>query len=203
MSGLDIDERRLMTLVTEGDEQAFVELYRSTQPKIYRFALQMTGSSACAEETVQEVYMTLIRHPERYDEARGALTAYLYGIARNIVRRILSDRQAVEACVRRDAEQRVQSVVDQETPFAAISRKELVRRVREAVLQLPEAYREIIVLCELQELSYSAAASIVGCRTGTVRSRLHRGRALLTRKLMNGAVKRLGYGTEEVVRGLL
>jgi len=55
--------------------------------------------------------------------------------------------------------------------------------VRKAVLTLPEKYREVVVLCELQELNYKETAEILECAIGTVRSRLHRGRALLLEKL--------------------
>jgi len=55
--------------------------------------------------------------------------------------------------------------------------------VRDAIRTLPPAYREVIVLCELEEMDYADAAAVLGCPIGTVRSRLHRGRALLTQKL--------------------
>jgi len=59
--------------------------------------------------------------------------------------------------------------------------------VQQAILRLPEHYREAVVLCELQEMSYEDAASVLGCSVGTVRSRLHRGRALLIQKLTGGS----------------
>lgn len=59
----------------------------------------------------------------------------------------------------------------------------MVETVRNAVLALPAHYREVIVLCELNELSYADAAAAIGCAVGTVRSRLHRARALLVEKL--------------------
>ena len=65
-------------------------------------------------------------------------------------------------------------------PFDDLSRTEAIERVRAAVQALPPVFREVVVLCELNELDYSAASSVIGCPIGTVRSRLHRGRALLT-----------------------
>lgn len=58
-----------------------------------------------------------------------------------------------------------------------------MQALREAVAALPPKYREVVVLCDLQELSYEAAAQAVGCALGTVRSRLHRARALLISKM--------------------
>jgi RNA polymerase sigma-70 factor (ECF subfamily) len=60
---------------------------------------------------------------------------------------------------------------------------ETVARVRQAIATLPENYREAVVLCELEEMSYEEAASALDCPVGTVRSRLHRARALLAEKL--------------------
>lgn len=66
-----------------------------------------------------------------------------------------------------------------------------VGRVRRAISTLPENYREVVVLCELEEMSYEEAASALGCPVGTVRSRLHRARAILLEKLRDAhAVRR-------------
>ena len=64
-----------------------------------------------------------------------------------------------------------------------LTRAESIGALREAVLTLPVRYREAVVLCDLQEMTYADAASALGCAVGTVRSRLHRGRALLAVKL--------------------
>jgi RNA polymerase sigma-70 factor (ECF subfamily) len=64
-----------------------------------------------------------------------------------------------------------------------VSRSELVAQVRDAIQGLPPAYREAVVLCELQEMDYAAAAAIMQCPIGTVRSRLHRAKAMLMTKL--------------------
>ena len=61
--------------------------------------------------------------------------------------------------------------------------QETIDRVRQAVLSLPENYREVVTLCDLQEMSYEEAASLLGCAVGTIRSRLHRARSLLMEKL--------------------
>ena len=68
-------------------------------------------------------------------------------------------------------------------PLDEMSRTEAIEAVRRAVLTLPERYREVVVLCDLQEMSYAETAEILGCAIGTVRSRLHRARALLIEKL--------------------
>jgi RNA polymerase sigma-70 factor, ECF subfamily len=70
-----------------------------------------------------------------------------------------------------------------ENPLDDLSRTETIESVRRAVLALPERYREVVVLCDLQEMSYLEAAEVLGCAVGTVRSRLHRARALLIEKM--------------------
>src|SRR5258708_3834372 len=80
------DETRddvLLRRAAKGDEDAFTVLYRRHQAAIYRFALRMTGNAWASEEIVQDVFMTLMREPKKYDAERAALAAYLYGIARN------------------------------------------------------------------------------------------------------------------------
>jgi RNA polymerase sigma-70 factor (ECF subfamily) len=68
-------------------------------------------------------------------------------------------------------------------PVDDIGRRRDVDLLRRAVIGLPVRYREAVVLCDLQELSYADAAAALGCAVGTIRSRLHRGRALLARRL--------------------
>ena len=75
------------------------------------------------------------------------------------------------------------AVVDRVTPMHWAEQQERMERVRSAVLELPAEFREAVLLCELEELSYEEAAQLIGCPIGTIRSRLHRGRALLLAKL--------------------
>src|SRR5437773_2910394 len=77
----------LLRRAARGDEEAFTLLYRRHQAAMYRFALRMTGNTWAAEEIVQDVFMTLMRDPKKYDATRGPLGAFLYGVARNRVMR--------------------------------------------------------------------------------------------------------------------
>src|SRR6266550_2013244 len=79
----------LLRLIVAGDDQAFTAVYRRHQPRIYRFALLMSGSVSIAEDVTQEVFLVLIREAHQYDPTRGPLSAYLYGIARHQVLRSL------------------------------------------------------------------------------------------------------------------
>src|SRR3974390_681760 len=75
----------LLRRSAKGDEDSFTEIYRRYQAPLYRFALRMTGHSWAAEEIVQEVFMTVIRAPNKFDPSRGTLRGFLYGVARNRV----------------------------------------------------------------------------------------------------------------------
>jgi RNA polymerase sigma factor (sigma-70 family) len=175
----------LLRRAAKGDEEAFTLLYRRNQAALYRFALRMTGSPWAAEEIVQDVFMTLMREPRKYDSARGALGGYLFGIARNRVMKHL-ERLPREVSLdeqNEDGFQRNEKAADSFTPAHWVEQQERLERVRAAVLDLPAEFREAVVLCELEELSYERAAQLLECPIGTIRSRLHRGRALLLAKL--------------------
>jgi RNA polymerase sigma-70 factor (ECF subfamily) len=172
----------LMAGVVRGDAEAFSELFRRRQRDVFRFALHMTGASAAAEDVTQDVFLALMRDAARYEAGRSGLTAWLLGIARNCARRRLDgEREHVPLHGDGDEDDAVPRV--QVDPVGDLTRAEEIERLRRAVLTLPLRYREIIVLCDLQELSYADAAEAAGCAVGTVRSRLHRGRALLAAKL--------------------
>ena len=174
----------LLRLMMAGGEEAFTELYRRRQGGVYRFALQMSGSPAVAEDVTQEVFIVLMRNGERYDPDRGSLAAYLYGIARNYVLRKLEQERMLVPLVDASDEATIHpSLIAQGDPLDDLTRGEMIQSLRDSILALPAHYREIVVLCELHELSYIEAASVVGCAVGTVRSRLHRARALLVEKL--------------------
>ncbi|MDQ1674726.1 MAG: polymerase sigma-70 factor, subfamily [Frankiaceae bacterium] len=176
----------LLRLMLAGDENAFVALYRRRQGGIYRFALQMSGSEAIAEDVTQEVFMVLMNEAGNYDPVKGSLSAYLYGVARNHVLRSLSrDRSFVSIgeSYEEDGELMHEQLIAQDDPLGDLTRNEMIESVRQAVMALPPHYREVVVLCDLHEMSYAEAAQVLSCAVGTIRSRLHRARALLIEKL--------------------
>ena len=175
----------LLKRSARGDEEAFTQLYRRNQAQIYRFALRMTGRTWAAEEIVQDVFMTLVREPKKFDPARGPLGAFLYGIARNRVMKHLERLPRERPLDYRGAEDGAGEieVAEERTPAHWADVWERRECVRAAVLSLPPEFRETVVLCELEEMSYEEAAAVLECPVGTIRSRLHRGRALLLAKL--------------------
>jgi RNA polymerase sigma-70 factor (ECF subfamily) len=191
-----LSDEELLRMMRAGDESAFVSLYQRRQRNIYRFALRMSGSETVAEDVTQEVFMSLICEKGKYDSSRGSLQAYLYGIARyQVLRRIEKDRPLLQIGEESEGhliatnvpndriELTIEGLISHDDPLGDLTRRETVESVRQAVLALPPHYREVVVFCDLHEMSYAETAQVIGCAIGTVRSRLHRARALLFEKL--------------------
>jgi RNA polymerase sigma-70 factor (ECF subfamily) len=123
----------------------------------------------------------VIHEARRYEPGRSGVRAWLLGIARNKARRALA-RRPTEPLPDDDAPGAAALAVDGD-PLPALADRQHAAALRRAVLELPVRFREAIVLCDLEELTYAEAAASLGCVIGTVRSRLHRGRALLARRL--------------------
>ncbi len=171
--------------MSAGEEEALTALYRRRQGGIYRFALQMCGSRALAEDVTQEVFIVLIREGHGFDPDRGTLNTFLVGVARNLLlQRLRRERFYAPLEENGDGETTTfKSLQAVDGPLEEFTRMESIASLRTAVLALPTRYREVVVLCDLQEMSYVEAAEVLGCAVGTVRSRLHRGRGLLIEKL--------------------
>jgi RNA polymerase sigma-70 factor, ECF subfamily len=176
----------LIERTAHGDREAFAELYRQCRPDVYRFAVHMCGSPSLAEDVVQDVFVAVIEHAGRYAPGRSGALPWLLGIARNYVRRCRSRRLLLPLPEDdSDAGRRLGVGTD---PVVDLTRQRHQAALSRALLDLPAAYREAIVLCDLQELSYADAARVLGCAIGTVRSRLSRGRARLARALCGPGV---------------
>jgi RNA polymerase sigma-70 factor, ECF subfamily len=174
----------LLQQAASGDGEAFAALFERYRHVVYRFARAMTGSPDAAEDVTQEVFVILMRELSRYVPERSAFSTYLYGIARNVSRdrvrrerRFLSlDTLGLSVPERLDGVPRV-------SPFERLVDQEAGAEVRRALAQLPDRYREVVILCDLHDLSYAQVAAVVRASVAAVRARLHRGRHLLRRRL--------------------
>ena len=180
----DLSDSELLRLMLDGNEAALALLYQRRQGGVYRFALQMSGSKAIAEDVTQEVFLFLMRDGHVFDPSRGTVSAFLFGVARNhVLRRLRVEHLLAPLGDDSDDDFPLLEPSSDLCPLDDLTRSETIESVRKAVLSLPAKYREVVVLCELQEISYGETAEILGCAIGTVRSRLHRARALLLEKL--------------------
>jgi RNA polymerase sigma-70 factor, ECF subfamily len=170
----------LLHRAASGDKDAFGVVFERYQHVVYRFARAMTGSSDAAEDIAQEVFVVLIRDLRRYAPERATLSTYLYGIARNLSRERLRRERRLLACVTGLPHLREVVAIDPVDHVADAERKADVRR---ALASLPVRYREVVILCDLHDLSYADVGTILRTSIGAVRSRLHRGRQLLRQRL--------------------
>jgi RNA polymerase sigma-70 factor (ECF subfamily) len=169
------EEMKLLKRLQAGDERAFEMLYERHMPPVYRYALRMTGSESDANDVVQDLFLALIGSARGYDPERGELRSYLYGLARRLILR----RLPVEPPLNDDTPE----PAVEDDPFERLDLEQRLELVRTAVAALPASYREVVVLCDLEEMSYADAAATVGCAVGTVRSRLHRARTMLLNRM--------------------
>lgn len=178
-------DAELLQLALAGEEPAFLLLYGRLRVGIFRYAFYMTSSKVHAEEVTQEVFITLLKESHNYRQDRGGLAAFAFGIARNFVRRIERRERPYEALPEDTALVTLSGkLISQSDELPAqLIRTELCGRVQAAVASLPDHYRQVVVLCDLCELSYAEAASRLRCALGTIRSRLSRAHALLAEKL--------------------
>lgn len=171
-------DEELMQWASHGDEAAFVLLYRRRQQELYRYAYRMTGSAASAAEAVQEVFLTVVRQPKRWNAERGMVRPFLFGIARNVVLRTAGYR-TTETFSDEDV-----SVPSADAgPLEVMVNAERIEELQDTMLALPSHYREVLVLCDLEEMSYEEAAKALECPVGTVRSRLARARTILAARM--------------------
>jgi len=187
-----VDDLRLLERVRQGDENAFAELFARHRAAVYRYAAHMCGYDA-ADDVLQEVFLALLQQLDRYDPGRSGLQAYLIGIARRQALKRLGGPRLDQwpdsgdlgslADIPEGTNAAMWAADAHSDPFEALSRAEAVDRVRASIATLQPVYREAIVLCDLNELDYATAAIIMQCPMGTVRSRLHRARALLVKRL--------------------
>ena len=192
--GSDSDAQ-LAERLKQRDEHAFLQLYDQHQRSVYRFLMHMTGSVPAAEELTQEVFVVILDaicagKMDQFDPERGTLEGYLLGIARNLAReehrrtrRLLSLDSVVETSEWSGSFEilcRENAAWDAATALALRAELRILYR---AILELPEHYRAVVVLCSLQQRSYKETAALLQCSEGTVASRMNRARALLAGKL--------------------
>jgi RNA polymerase sigma-70 factor (ECF subfamily) len=153
----------------------FRDAFHRHKDVVYRFAYRMTGSSSTAEDVVQDCFVAFWQKPQGYDPGRGALRAFLLGIARNLVlKRWRSEHESLD-----------DSMEDESRSGVAfdIEGQERAEAVKRAILLLPPLQREAVILAEYEELSLQEIAHATAAELAAVKSRLHRARQNLRRML--------------------
>jgi RNA polymerase sigma-70 factor (ECF subfamily) len=184
-----------------GDARALEEVMGRFAPRVYRLAYGVTRNAADAEEVVQDVFLSLFRKIEDF-EGRAALGTWIYRVTVNaaLIRR-RGKRFELEVSLedhlptfREDGHRegdRAWLLADwSETPEAALLSRETRQAVRDLIARLPDHYRIVLLLRDLEELSNEEIAEVLGESVASVKSRLHRARMafreLVTRSLVSG-----------------
>src|SRR5258705_4120691 len=140
----DPSDSDLLQSMMAGDEAALAALYQRRARDIFRFALQMCGSPALADDVTQEVFMVLIREGQTFDAARGSVSAFLIGVARNLVlRRLRRERFYVSTEEDSQNETAREASRTTENPLDDLSRTETIESVRRSVLAWPNRNSEV------------------------------------------------------------
>jgi len=172
------EDSERMARLAAGDAHALHELYEKHGRALLRFSSAMCRSRQAAEDLVHDTFVALLRGPLLFDPAQGSVFAYLCGVLRHRVSRHFRQQRRWVELDGHDAQ-----ADHRADPADEIARSETSAVFRRALLELPLPHREVIALCDLEELPYHTVATILACPIGTVRSRLHRARALLTLRL--------------------
>lgn len=178
------DDQELLRRLAKGNPAAFQSCYERYQGPIFRFAWHMTGNQTTAEEVTQEVFLRLIHKPRKFDAAKGSLVGYLFGIARNVMRQQMATSY-LDVPLDDEELKDDPAFATEPDALSELDRQERLDLLHKSVLALPATYREPLILCDLEEMSYPEAGAILGCPEGTVASRLHRARTMLKSRLQN------------------
>jgi RNA polymerase sigma-70 factor (ECF subfamily) len=174
------DAPRFLDRLRAGDAAAFEDLVTAYQHRVFGVALRMLGNAAEAQEVAQEAF---IRAHRALADFRGdaRLSTWLYAITSRLC---LSRLAAGERRLGRQGEEALLRLADRgPAPDAVLERRELETALGRAIAELPEDHRIVVVLRDLEGLSYEEIARVLELPLGTVRSRLHRARTDLKDKL--------------------
>jgi RNA polymerase sigma-70 factor (ECF subfamily) len=170
-------DAELVRQAQRGEATAFLLLYERHRKGIFHFVHRLLGSQSAAEDVTHDCFASLIGNFRRFDGSRASVKTYLYATARNLARKHLRDpdNEAMDEFP--------EDLATQVGPFEQLLVSEIRDAVRSAIERLPALQREVIVLCEYEDLPLAEIATIVEADLGTVKARLHRARTNLRRIL--------------------
>jgi RNA polymerase sigma-70 factor (ECF subfamily) len=193
--GVSLRERMLIRRLQDRDERAFEEVVRLYENKVYNLVYRMIGSSEEAEDLAQEVFVTVFKSIDSF-RGEAKFSTWLYRIAANhcknrmkyLGRRSYKQTGELDEAAEREAQKAQPSAIRPQVdgPDAVLEGLELERLVQRSMQALDEEHREVIVLRDLEDLSYEEIAQITGVELGTVKSRLHRARLQLKELMAKG-----------------
>ena len=160
----------LTARIAAGDDRALAEAYDHAAATVHAAAVRVLGSSCAAQDVVQDVFVELWCHPERYDAARGSLRTFLSVCARRRALDLL--RSDLRRAGREERHERLAPAQREPSPSEQITTAETSSAVREAVRHLPPDQRQVVELAYFDGLTYRDVARVTGVSEGTAKSRV-------------------------------
>ena len=184
----DANETRFIERLQSRDERAFLELVQLYQVRVYKLVLRMVGRPDEAEDMAQEVFVQVFKAVATF-RGDSKLSTWIYRIAVNLCKnrlKYLTRRKSEVQDEYEAAEEKAELGVargvttsDLSRPDQLVEGYQLERIVESAIAEMDPDFREILVLRDIEDLSYEELSQITGLADGTVKSRLHRARAML------------------------
>lgn len=181
--GPEPTDKVLVEEVREGRERALEELIERYRSRVYRLAYRFTSEKEDAEEVVQEVFMTLYRKLDQF-EGKSSFSTWLYRVTVNTsLMKLRGQGQTELVSIDELSEDHFQYEEDGPNPDETIMTEEALSRIERAVGRLPDEFKTVVILRDIEGFSNEETAQILSISTAAVKSRLHRGRAYLRKKL--------------------
>ena len=182
------NEKALVQQAKAGDRNAFAALVSAYEGKIYNLALRYLGNREDAMDASQEVFLRVFRFLPGFQEESGFST-WIYRIGVNVCKDMLVKRNkrnelSLELPDNEDDYRTVEVADERYDPQAIVEQSDLRESLASAIAELPQQQREMIVLRDIQGLSYEEIGQVLCLESGTVKSRLSRARENLRKKLL-------------------
>ena len=191
---LTLSDEVLFFRVQQEDTHAFEVIVGRFRTRLYNCIYRMVHNTECAEDLVQETFLRVYRNRHNY-KAISNLSTWIYTIALNLARSELRKRKrrqffSLNASPHENSSRDALDLPDKNAgPGDHLEQNELGRAIQHAIDQLPEKYKSVIILRDIEELSYEQIGEILHCPTGTVKSRVNRGRLRLQEMLRQWRVE--------------
>lgn len=181
-------EKELLKKCRQGDRDAFNILVQTYQRQVINLAYGMLSNTEDATDAAQEVFIKIYRNIDRF-EGKSSLSTWIYRITSNVCKDFLRKRTRTIQSISiyessEDDDDRPMEIKDSSpTPQEHMEITETQREVRKALDELPEEYKSVIVMYDLEGLSYDEISNVLQCPVGTIKSRLNRARKALKKNL--------------------
>jgi len=176
------NDDQLIQATLGGNQEAFGDLVRKYQDRLYNGMVQVTRNPVEAEDVVQEAFVLAFTKLSSF-HGKSAFFTWLYRIAYNVAISRLRRKKPTVSLGSRDESNQLQLPSDAPPPEHGLQQQEEAKQLMQAMDALSEEHRAILVLREMEELDYEAIGEILDLPIGTVRSRLHRARLQLKEQL--------------------